>query len=57
MTNVASITINEPSIQAQSFDKIDIRCYNCNKLLGKSAVKQFLQVEIKCPRCRVVNEV
>jgi len=57
MTNVASITINEPSIQAQSFDKIDIRCYNCNKLLGKSAVKQFLQIEIKWPRWRVGNEV
>jgi hypothetical protein len=57
MTNVTSITINEPPIQAQSFEKIDIRCYNCNKLLGKSAVKQFLQIEIKCPRCRVVNEV
>ncbi|MEM5528081.1 Com family DNA-binding transcriptional regulator [Gammaproteobacteria bacterium AS21] len=30
----------------------NIRCNNCNKLLAKAI---FIQIEIKCPRCRHIN--
>ncbi|KAB0655928.1 Com family DNA-binding transcriptional regulator [Acinetobacter courvalinii] len=32
---------------------IELRC-NCGKLLGKIE-KVSVKIEIKCPRCRVVN--
>jgi len=57
MTSVASIQQISTPIKVQSFVKNDIRCYNCNKLLAKSNVKGFVGIEIKCPRCRVINEV
>ncbi len=31
----------------------DIRCNNCNKLLGKAEGKGI--IEIKCPRCKLTN--
>jgi hypothetical protein len=57
MTEVASIVTHSQVQPIQSFVKQDIRCYNCNKLLAKSNVKDFVGIEIKCPRCRVINEV
>jgi len=57
MTNVASVTIHKTVSQVQNVGKHEYRCYNCYKLLGKSLVKEFKQLEIKCPRCRVINEV
>ncbi|MFI8383345.1 Com family DNA-binding transcriptional regulator [Pseudomonas sp. NPDC079086] len=32
---------------------IDIRCGGCGRLLAKAA--GFTQLQIKCPRCRVIN--
>ena len=32
----------------------EIRCGNCNKLLAKSCCNQL---EIKCPRCRTMNQI
>jgi len=57
MTEVQSIVVHSDIQQVQTFVKRDIRCYNCNKLLAKSTNQGFLAVEIKCPRCRVINEV
>ncbi|KUG04618.1 hypothetical protein ASZ90_017979 [hydrocarbon metagenome] len=34
---------------------IDLRCRNCNRLLGK--YKDCKQLEIKCPRCGYNNQV
>lgn len=31
----------------------DIRCTNCNQLLGKKMVIRY--GEIKCPRCKAIN--
>jgi hypothetical protein len=57
MTQVQSIVAHSDIQQVQTFVKQDIRCYNCNKLLAKSNVKGFVGIEIKCPRCRTINEV
>jgi len=56
MTTTTSLTIHSVSSQAP-IGKHEYRCYNCFKLLGKSLTKEFKQLEIKCPRCRVINEV
>lgn len=32
----------------------DIRCENCNKLLMKGNI---LKVEIKCPRCGIIQQI
>ncbi|QMV66111.1 Com family DNA-binding transcriptional regulator [Pseudomonas berkeleyensis] len=34
---------------------IDIRCGGCGRLLGKAA--SFTLLQIKCPRCRVMNQI
>jgi hypothetical protein len=57
MTQVQSVIVHSTLTKVHSFEKQDIRCYNCNKLLAKSNVKGFVGIEIKCPRCRVINEV
>jgi phage FluMu protein Com len=38
----------------QEKDTPQIRCGNCNKLLGKGTA---LDLEIKCPRCGCINHV
>lgn len=57
MTNTASLTTHSIPSQAPKIEKYEFRCYNCHKLLGKSYTQEFKQFEIKCPRCRVINEV
>lgn len=32
----------------------EIRCGNCNRKLG---VGEYLRLTIKCPRCRVINDL
>ena len=37
--------------------KKEIRCKNCNKLLAKSNKKGELSAEIKCTKCKTLNDV
>ena len=58
MTNVASHTTQTSNSRAMNFEKHEVRCYICNKLLAKSNTKVFkLGIEIKCSRCRTIIEV
>ena len=58
MTNVASHTTQTSNSQAMNFEKHEVRCYICNKLLAKSNTKVFkLGIEIKCSRRRTIIEV
>jgi len=58
MTNVASHTTQTSLSQAVNFEKYEVRCYICNKLLAKSSEKVHkLGIEIKCSRCRTIIEV
>lgn len=58
MTNVASHTTQTSLSQVVNFEKYEIRCYICNKLLAKSSAKvEKLGIEIKCSRCRTIIEV
>lgn len=34
---------------------LDLRCTNCNKLLARTDNKG--QVEVKCPRCKTLNNL
>ncbi len=58
MTHVNSIENFE---QAKNYInhmmKDEIRCLKCNKLLAKINNKGVLACQIKCPRCRTMNEV
>lgn len=33
----------------------EVRCGGCSRLLAKAA--SFTQLQIKCPRCRVMNQI
>ena len=58
MTNVASHTTQTSLSQVVNFEKHEVRCYICNKLLAKSSTKvEKLGIEIKCSRCRTIIEV
>lgn len=35
----------------------DLRCKYCKKLLLKHKESVILEIEIKCPRCEVINRV
>lgn len=37
--------------------QIELRCQSCNKLLLKYNSNSFLDISIKCPRCKFTNEV
>ncbi|WP_175459164.1 Com family DNA-binding transcriptional regulator, partial [Escherichia coli] len=32
----------------------NVRCKNCNKLLARAS---FHYIEIKCPRCKTLNQI
>jgi len=36
-------------------DKKEIRCIHCNKLLGIVPNNVQVEIEIKCPRCKMVH--
>ena len=58
MTNVASHTTQASNSQVIHFEKFEVRCYICNKLLAKSNTKvDKLGIEIKCSRCRTIIAV
>ena len=58
MTNVASHTTQTSVSQVIHFEKHEVRCYICNKLLAKSNSKvDKLGIEIKCSRCRTIIAV
>jgi len=58
MTAVNSITNFEQAKEfIHSLIKTELRCLNCNKLLAKINNKGVLAGQIKCPRCRTINEV
>ncbi len=54
MTNVSSHSTPAkviPITNYKTFDKQDLRCQNCNKLLAKANEWKTFGIEIKCPRC------
>tara|TARA_Y100000592_G_scaffold92293_1_gene153786 strand:+ start:3556 stop:3732 length:177 start_codon:yes stop_codon:yes gene_type:complete len=58
MTAVNSITTFAQAKELlQSMIKSELRCLNCNKLLAKINSNGILAGQIKCPRCRTINEV
>jgi Zn finger protein HypA/HybF involved in hydrogenase expression len=58
MTAVNSITSWEQAKTfIQTLHKDDVRCLQCNKLLAKINNKGIFAGQIKCPRCRTINEV
>jgi|TARA_A100001201_G_scaffold39500_2_gene41217 hypothetical protein len=58
MTAVNSITTWEQAkVFLQTLHQDDVRCLKCNKLLAKINNKGILAGQIKCPRCRTINEV
>jgi hypothetical protein len=58
MTNVASHTTQSSVSQVMNFEKHEVRCYICNKLLAKANTKvSKLGIEIKCSRCRTIIAV
>ena len=58
MTHVNSIAnYQEAQKFLHSMAKDEFRCLNCGKLLAKINNKGVLACQIKCPRCRTMNEV
>jgi hypothetical protein len=57
--NVNSYQVNSALVAKKLFNitLTSLRCCNCNKLLAKYNTKGLNVLEIKCPRCRTINEV
>jgi len=59
MTNVQSLSsLKEAKSIIQNMIKVEARCLQCDKLLAKcNNESKLLAGEIKCPRCRVINNI
>jgi len=58
MTSINSLsTLQQAKTFLANFTNEELRCLQCNKLLAKINTNGILACQIKCPRCREINEV
>jgi len=57
MTQITSQYIVVDSVKMTNPFVNSFRCLQCGKLLAKYKEKTGVSLQIKCPRCRTINEV